>query len=117
MRLKTDENIPLEVVDLLRAAGHDVLSVFEQSLAGQPDNKIASICQRESRGLLTLDTDFSDIRTYRPADYAGLLVLRLPKQSAPAVGRVVRRLMEVLKTNDCRGQLWIVEPNRIRVRT
>ena len=116
MKFKTDENIPLEAVDLLRAGGHDAMSVFDQSLSGRPDSRIASMCQQEDRVLITLDTDFSDIRTYRPADYPGLLVLRLPKQSVPEIARVLRRLLEVLKTNDCRGQLWIVERDRIRTR-
>jgi predicted nuclease of predicted toxin-antitoxin system len=117
MKFKTDENIPVEAVDLLCAAGHDARSVFDQSLAGQPDSRIASICKQEDRALITLDTDFSDIRTYRPGDYPGLLVLRLPRQSVPEVTRVIRRLLEVLKTKDCRRQLWIVECERIRVRT
>jgi predicted nuclease of predicted toxin-antitoxin system len=117
MRFKTDENIPLEAVDLLRAAGHDALSVFDESLAGRPDGKIASICREERRTFITLDTDFSDIRTYPPADYPGLLVLRLPRQSVPEVTRMVRRLLEVLQRNDCDGQLWIVERDRIRART
>jgi len=117
MRFKTDENIPLEAVDLLRAAGHDALSVFDESLAGRADAKIASVCREERRTLITLDTDFSDIRTYPPADYSGLVVLRLPRQSVSEVTRVVRRLLEVLKKNDCHGQLWIVERDRIRVRS
>jgi predicted nuclease of predicted toxin-antitoxin system len=117
MRLKTDENFPVEAVDLLRAAGHNTLSVFDQSLSGQPDSKIASVCKQEGRVLITLDTDFSDIRTYPPADYPGLLVLRLARQSVPEVTRLIRRLLEVLETTDCHGQLWIVERNRIRVRT
>jgi len=117
MKFKTDENIPLEAVDLLRAAGHDARSVFDQALAGRPDSRIASICKQENRALVTLDSDFSDIRTYRPADYPGLLVLRLPRQSVPEVTRVIRRLLEVLKTEDCRRQLWIVERERIRIRT
>jgi hypothetical protein len=60
--------------------------------------------------------DFSDIRTYRPADYPGLLVLRLARQSTPEIIRVLQRLLEVVKTNDCRRQLWIVERQRIRMR-
>jgi predicted nuclease of predicted toxin-antitoxin system len=116
MQFKTDENLPLEAVALLRAAGHDALSVFDQSLSGQPDTRVAAVCKREDRARITLDTDFADIRTYRPADYPGLLVLRLARQSAPEVLRVMRRLLEVLKTADCRGQLWIVEHERIRVR-
>jgi len=116
MKFKTDENIPLEAVDLLRAVGHDAFSVFDQSLAGQPDDRIASVCQQEERVLTTLDTDFADIRTYPPADYPGIVVLRLANQSAPQVTRVLRRLLEVLRTHDCRGQLWIVERERIRTR-
>ncbi len=52
MKFKTDENIPLEAVDLLRAAGHDALSVFDQSLSGHPDDNVASICQHEDRVLI-----------------------------------------------------------------
>ncbi len=117
MQFKTDENIPLEAVDLLRAAGHDARSVFDQSLGGRPDSRIASVCKQEDRALITLDMDFADIRTYRPEDFSGLLVLRLAKQSVPEVLRVIRRLLEILKTGDCRGQLWIVEHDRIRVRS
>lgn len=116
MRFKTDENIPAEAVALLRAAGHDAASVPEQSLSGRPDPEIASICQSEDRILITLDTDFSDIRTYRPADYPGLVVLRLARQSVPEVLRLLSRLLEVFKADNCQGQLWIVEPDRIRAR-
>ena len=58
MLFKTDENIPLEAVHLLRAAGHDTLTVFDQSLGGRPDSRIASVCRREAGALITLDTDF-----------------------------------------------------------
>ncbi len=117
MRFKTDENIPLEAVAVLRAAGHDVVSVFDQSLGGQADRRIASVCRGEGRALITLDTDFSNIRTYPPPDYPGLFVLRLARQSTPEVVRLVARLLEVIKTAECRGQRWIVERDRIRVRT
>lgn len=117
MKFKADENFPLDAVELLRAAGHDATTVFDQSLSGNPDGRIASICRQEGRALITLDTDFSDIRTYRPVDYPGLLVLRLPRQSVPEVVRLMQRLLKALKTNDCAGQLWIVERERIRVRT
>jgi hypothetical protein len=67
--------------------------------------------------LVLLGRDFSDIRTYPPADYPGLTVLRLARQSVPEVTRVVRRLLEVFASNDCRGRLWIVERNRIGIRS
>ena len=76
MKFKTDENLPLEVLQVLRQKGHDVLSVADQHLAGHPDSDIASICQVEQRALVTLDLDFADVRAYPPALYYGLIVLR-----------------------------------------
>jgi hypothetical protein len=46
MKFKADENFPLEAVDLLRAAGHDARTVFDESLGGRPDSRIASVCKR-----------------------------------------------------------------------
>jgi len=117
MKFKTDENIPSQAVELLRSAGHDTATVLDQALGGQPDHDIASACKAEDRVLLTLDRDFSDIRTYRPADHPGLVVLRPTRQSVPEVLRLLRRLLEAFKTSDCTSQLWIVEPDRIRIRS
>ena len=66
MRFKIDENLPIEAADLLNQRGHDAQTVLQEELSGAPDTDIASVCKREKRALLTLDTDFSDIRTYRP---------------------------------------------------
>jgi predicted nuclease of predicted toxin-antitoxin system len=116
MRLKTDENFPSEAVALLRTAGHDVATAHGESLGGRPDAEIAAVCASEGRVLITLDTDFSDIRSYPPADYPGLIVLRIAKQSVPEVLGVLHRLLPVFKAHPCRYALWIVEENRIRIR-
>lgn len=68
MRLKLDENLPAEAVELLSRSGHDVSSVLLQSLGGAKDAQIAGICRSEARVLLTLDLDFADIRTYPPRE-------------------------------------------------
>ena len=117
MQFKTDENIPSEAADLLREAGYDVATVLDQALGGRPDPEIADACQREGRVLLTLDTDFSDIRTYPPSACPGLIVLRLARQGTPEVLHVVRRLLELLKEQHCHHELWVVESQRIRVRS
>ena len=83
MRFKVDENLPVELADLLREASHDAATVLEQQLAGAMDADVASVCQHEARALITLDTDFADIRAYPPEKYAGLIVLRLRRQDKP----------------------------------
>lgn len=65
MRFKVDENLPIDVAEILRANNHDAMTIFDQEMVGQPDLKVASVCRAEERALVTLDLDFSDIRTSR----------------------------------------------------
>ena len=116
MKFKIDENLPVEVAEMLSQAGHDAATVIAQTLGGHPDSDIAAVCQREQRALVTIDTDFADIRAYPPRLYAGLIVLRLKQQDKPAVLQVMARVLPTLATEPLTGQLWIVEERRIRVR-
>jgi predicted nuclease of predicted toxin-antitoxin system len=60
-----DENLPAEVADQLRGAGHDATTVFERRLVGQIDVAVAAVCRTERRALLTLDLDFANTLLYR----------------------------------------------------
>lgn len=116
MRFKVDENLPQEVVDLLRAAGHDAHSVHQERLVGAVDQRIAEVLQAEGRALITLDLGFADVRAYPPASYSGLVVLRLTQQDKPHVLKIVGRLVPSLATEPVIGRLWIVDEDRIRIR-
>jgi len=115
-KFKLDENLPAEAADLLRAAGHDALTVTDQQMGGQPDSSVASLCQQESREVVTLDLDFADIRAYRPASYAGIIVLRLARLDKHRVLSVIRRLLTVLSEEPLAGKLWIVDEGSVRIR-
>jgi hypothetical protein len=54
-----------------------VVTAAEEELGGRPDGDVARRCQEEQRALVTLDLDFSSIRSYPPEDYAGIIVLRV----------------------------------------
>lgn len=116
MGFKVDENLPVEVADLLRQVGYDAVTVLEQHLGGSPDPDIASVCREEGRVLITLDTDFADIRVYPPAQFPGLIVLRLNRQDKPHVLKVVNRLIPMLSSESLEHLLWIVEETRVRIR-
>jgi predicted nuclease of predicted toxin-antitoxin system len=115
MKFKVDENLPLEVVRLLEDNGHDALTVLGQNLGGEPDSRIAQVCKEEKRALITLDTDFSDIRTYPSEEFFGLIVLRLKTQDKPHVLSVVSRLINILFKEPLDRRLWIVEEGRVRI--
>ena len=90
MQFKIDENLPIDVAELFQQAGHDVLTIWDQDIVGSPDQRIANICQRERRCLITLDKDFADIRTYPPESFAGIMILRVKQQDKPTIARSLK---------------------------
>ena len=116
MRFKTDENLPIEIAELITDQGHDALTVEDQGLGGTPDEQIAAVCQSENRILVTLDTDFSDIRQYPPGSHPGIIVFRISRQDRTSILSVTRRLLQSLSDHDPKGALWIVDDRRIRAR-
>jgi len=85
MRFKIDENLPAEAVDVFRVAEHDAETALDEHLGGLSDAEVMEHCLAEQRAMVTLDMDFSDIRTYPPEQYPGLIVLRPRNQSRDAV--------------------------------
>ena len=116
MQIKIDENLPVEGAALLRQAGHDALTIHDQQMVGQPDPQVAAVCKSEQRGLITLDLDFSDIRTYLPADYFGIIVLRPRSQAKHAVLSLLGQMIPLLSSEPLVGHLWIVQENGLRIR-
>ncbi len=116
MKFKTDENMPLEAAEMLRAAGHDAMSIVDQALAGWPDPSIAQVCRGEHRVLVTLDVDFANLRSYPPEDFAGIIVLRLKRQDRDSVMEALSRVLRLFGTEPVEGCLWIVSGERVRIR-
>src|SRR5262245_47421523 len=116
MNFKIDENLPSELALALRAAGHEALTVVDQGLGGHPDVHVAEICKREQRALVTLDVDFANVQAFPPAEYSGLIVLRVQRQDKPHVLAVFERIMPLLATEPLVRKLWIVDEHRVRLR-
>lgn len=115
MKFKLDENLsPALAADFL-AAGHEAHSVLEQALGGAPDPHVIEVCRLENRVLITLDLDFANIRSYPPARYAGIIVLRLGTQAHGAVAAAMAAAIRLLQREELIGRLWIVEAGRIRI--
>ena len=117
LKFKIDENMPAEAAVLLAGAGHDAVTVPQQRLGGQPDPSVANVCRQEGRAIVTLDLDFADIRAYPPADYAGIIVLRLHHLDKLRILAVLQRLLGVLGQEPLAGKLWIVEEGSMRIRS
>jgi predicted nuclease of predicted toxin-antitoxin system len=116
MRGKVDENMPIESADVLRTAGWECDTVFDEALGGAEDPDIGARCQAEGRVLFTLDLDFADIRAYPPSAYIGIVVFRPVKPSRDGVLALLHQVIPVLKAEWSEHRLWIVEPGRVRIR-
>jgi predicted nuclease of predicted toxin-antitoxin system len=116
VRFKLDENLPRAARDRLSVGGWDVHDVFDENLGGALDEAIQAACEGEARILVTLDTDFADIRRYDPARSPGVIVLRPHDQSVQALLECLDAAIRALAFERIAHALWIVEPERLRIR-
>ena len=118
MRFLIDEDLPRSTGELLRRYGHEVFDVRDIGLRGAKDSRIADYAKKENLCLVTGDFDFSNLRNYPPKEYAGLVVLSLPKNATASF--ILSLLESFLKqeklVSQLPGKLAIVEPGRVRIR-
>ena len=111
-----DENLGGRGIDMLREAGHDVSTVKKEDLLSAPDPDILDRCRAEGRALVSLDRGLADPFLHNPAEYAGIIVLRLPRKPKRAhLNRAVRVVVAALKRHRPACTLWLVRSGRIRI--
>ncbi len=114
MRLLANENFAGSAVKALRARGHDVVWIREES-PGISDPEVLARAVREDRVLLTFDKDFGELafRAQRPIS-SGIVLFRIRKPSASYIAAVVVQLID--SAGPWAGLFSVVEDTRIRRR-
>jgi len=116
MKFKLDENLPLEIADVFRDAGHEIDSVHDEGLTGASDEKIVAAVQIEGQILLTMDKGIADIRRFPPSEYPGIVVFRPSTSGRGEVLRFVREALPDVLSTRLAGRLVIVSARGIRTR-
>lgn len=113
-RFLLDENVPLSLVDALRAAGHEAEAAASVGLKSAHDDIVFAYAQRMQATVVSQDLDFSDLRNFPVGNHYGIVVLRL-KDYAP--DEMAARLVDALATEVKRalfGSLVVVDRRQSR---
>jgi predicted nuclease of predicted toxin-antitoxin system len=115
MRILIDENLPDDLIGVLRALGHDVEHVYTTSLGSRPDSVVRKFAAEADRFLVTLDTRFADARTFITGTHPGIALVRIKDADYP---RIIQTVREAFATNDVeswRGCIVVISDRPVRV--
>jgi len=93
-----------------------VETVNSEGLGGADDAAIFAACNAEDRILVTLDLDFSDIRSYPAGSHRGIWVLRPRLQTFDSIVALALAGVRLTATEQAAGRLWIIDEQRVRIR-
>jgi len=119
LRFFADHCIPNLVIQTLRDAGHEVFRLQNHIAPDSSDALVISKTQELDSILISLDADFSDIVTYPPRNYKGIIALQV-RNHPEVIPQLMERLKDYLSIhndiNYYKGKLFLVEVHRIRIR-
>jgi hypothetical protein len=110
----------MEAARRLRTAGHDVVLLRDVLPIRSPDPVVLAKAGELKCVLVSLNGDFSDIVTYPPALYDGIVSLQLhnhPEILPKLLDRLLHFLASHPDPSDYAGKLFLVEAHRIRIRS
>jgi len=113
MKFVADESFDFPIVTALRASGHDVYSIKEQS-PRMEDDKILKIANEQKRVLLTCDKDFGELVFRLKLVSSGIILIRLPELSNQKKEEITLQCVtqheETLKSSFC-----VITSGKVRI--
>ena len=114
MKVIADEGVSREVVNRLRAEGHEVEWVSESS-PGSADTDILAKAAVDKAVLLTEDKDFGELVYRKKLGHSGVILLRLdgcsPEEKSEIVSNVFRQSL-----NEIKSAFVVIDNRSMRVR-
>ena len=119
LRVFSDQCVPAEITDTLRRHGHQVTLLREVLPLRSPDPTVIAKAQELGAILLSLNGDFSDIVSYPPSNYLGIVGIQLHNHPE-IIPQLMERLQAFLDAHPQQdfyhGKLLLVEAHRLRIR-
>jgi predicted nuclease of predicted toxin-antitoxin system len=119
IKLFADHCISNYIINYLKELGFEVYRLRDHIPRESPDQIVISKAQELNSILISLNGDFSDIITYPPANYKGIISLQL-KNHPEIIPYVMKLLGDYLQKNPnmghYKGKLFLVDSYRIRIK-
>jgi predicted nuclease of predicted toxin-antitoxin system len=115
VRILANENVPGEIVQGLRAQGHDIVWIRTEA-PGSADSEVLALAQTEKRIIVTFDKDFGELafRWGLPAT-CGIILIRLLAPSSTQLQQAVLTALKSRQEQDWVGMFSVVEAGRVRI--
>jgi predicted nuclease of predicted toxin-antitoxin system len=114
MKFLADENIEREIIEALRAAGFEIISVRE-NYAGATDDEVLQIAVNEKAVILTHDTDFGELVFRFSLQSHGVILLRLSGLNlAEKINKTILAIRQ--HETDLENAFTAISENSVRIR-
>jgi predicted nuclease of predicted toxin-antitoxin system len=114
-----DHCVPTSIVLALANAGHGVCVLRDYIPKTSDDSQVIAKSQELESILLSLNGDFSDIVSYPPSRFGGIIAIQV-RNHPETIPVITERLLNYLAAHPdrehYRGKLLLVESHRIRIR-
>ena len=116
MRFLVDQDVWKRTVDLLRAWGHDVVTVSEIGLARASDEALLNEARNANRLFLTRDSDYGSLVFLGGTLSGGVILLRIRPENQDQVHAELKNVLAVHEVLELQKSFCTVEAGRHRIR-
>jgi predicted nuclease of predicted toxin-antitoxin system len=116
VKVKLDENLPIDAAAVVASFGHDVDTVVGEGLQGADDDTVVNAAAADGRMLFSLDRGLADTRIRPAGSHPGIVALRTGDQATAAVMGVLRTFLENHDIDNMSGCIVVVRGHLVRVR-
>ncbi|HWR59793.1 MAG TPA: DUF5615 family PIN-like protein [Thermodesulfovibrionales bacterium] len=114
MKLFANENLFEPIINYLRKAGRDVLSVRE-GLSGISDDEVYKRACKEKLVIITMDKDFSRIFRFPPEKCAGIIVVKIYKRTVEETLELFKKHFVSISEKDISKNLVVITADGVRI--